>query len=73
MNPTHAQKDNWHRDPNNWKFGMFYYNPEDKRILVPKKIKWMGWTVNFANPKSVLLFVGILISAILITYFSSDK
>lgn len=73
MQFTEAQKDNWHRDPNNWKLGMFYYNPEDKRILVPKKIKWMGWTVNFANPKSVLLFVGILISAILITYFSSDK
>lgn len=73
MQFTEAQKDNWHRDPNNWKLGMFYYNREDKRILVPKKIKWMGWTVNFANPKSVLLFVGILISAILITYFSSDK
>jgi len=72
MQPTQEQKDNWHKDPNNWKLGIFYYNPEDKRILPPKKTAWMGWTVNFANLKSVVLFLGILIFAFATTYFSNN-
>ncbi|MFM2229305.1 MAG: hypothetical protein RL607_563 [Bacteroidota bacterium] len=49
----------WKEDPNNWKWGLFYYNPEDPRIFPPKPIEWMGWTINFANPKSILAFVVI--------------
>jgi uncharacterized membrane protein len=30
----------------NWKYGMFYYNKEDKRYLPPKRQEWMGVTVN---------------------------
>ena len=55
--------DEWHADPANWKFGIFYFNPKDPRIMPPKKIKAMGWTVNFANPVSILIMV-ILIAAI---------
>ena len=29
----------WHDDPANWKWGMIYYNKEDKRVLSPKKNK----------------------------------
>ncbi|KIC62469.1 DUF5808 domain-containing protein [Chryseobacterium taiwanense] len=43
-----------------WKFGFFYYNKEDKRIFPPKRFGF-GWTVNFANPLSVSLFLLILI------------
>jgi uncharacterized membrane protein len=50
----------WQNDPSKWIWGLFYYNKEDKRLLPPKRIAAMGWTVNFANPKSVLLMVGIL-------------
>lgn len=42
---------------NPWIWGIFYYNPDDRRIFPPKRNAWMGWTVNFANPKSVLAFV----------------
>lgn len=66
--PSKETLERWHQDPNNWIWGMFYYNKEDKRILPPKRIKWMGWTVNFANPMSVILFLiplAILILALL--------
>lgn len=48
------QFEKWHNDSNNWKLGLFYFNKEDNRIFVPKKVKYMGITINFANPKSYL-------------------
>ena len=63
------QEKEWRHDPNNWIWGMFYYNPEDRRILPPKRIKWMGWTVNFASPKSILFTVALVVVAVLIGYY----
>lgn len=68
--PSKETLDKWHKDPNNWKFGGIYYNKEDKRIFPPKRVKWMGWTVNFANKKSVLVFVLVMILVIAILYNS---
>jgi len=31
-------------DPGNYKWGIFYYNPDDLRAVVPKRNKWMGFT-----------------------------
>lgn len=62
--PSEETKERWNKDPDNWIWGIFYYNPEDSRLLPPKKIKELGWTVNFANPNSVflvLVFIGILL------------
>ncbi len=59
--PDRETLEKWSRDPKNWKMGFFYYNKEDKRLLPPKKIPAMGWTVNFANPYSIFLFVLILL------------
>jgi uncharacterized membrane protein len=70
-NPPKETLDKWHKDPNNWKFGGIYYNKEDKRILPPKRIKWIGWTVNFANTKSVLFFITMLIVLLALLYFSN--
>lgn len=41
-------------------FLIFYWNPKDKRLFVPKRYG-IGWTVNFANPFSVLALVGIMV------------
>lgn len=43
-----------------WIWGIFYYNKEDDRILPPKRVPWMGWTVNFANWKSIVALVAML-------------
>lgn len=61
--PTEETKKRWNENPENWIWGIFYYNPEDPRLFPPKKIKELGWTINFANPNSVFLafiIIGIL-------------
>jgi uncharacterized membrane protein len=60
---TNSEKElheEWHSDPKNWICGVFYYNKNDKRIFPPKKHRHLGWTINFANPASVLTLVTIL-------------
>lgn len=62
--PGKETLDRWHNNPANWKFGVFYYNKEDKRLVLPKRVKWMGWTLNFARPVSyisILVLVAILV------------
>jgi uncharacterized membrane protein len=63
--PSKETKDNWRKDPSNWVWGIFYFNKEDKRMLPPKRIKEMGWTVNFANRNSVFLFLIVIVIAML--------
>jgi len=58
----------WYSDPNNWLLGIFYYNKEDKRLLPPKRIPSMGWTVNFANPYSILLMILVLAGIFFLVY-----
>jgi uncharacterized membrane protein len=53
-------------DTNNWKLGIFYYNTEDKRLFVPKRNPAFGLTLNFANPKSVLLLISLCILFVVI-------
>lgn len=50
----------WQRDPNNWVWGIFYYNKLDPRIFPPKRLSEMGFTINFANPRSVSAFIAAL-------------
>lgn len=59
--PSEELLNQWHSDPDNWRLGIFYFNRKDKRIFPPKKIKALGWTVNFANPISVLSIVLIVV------------
>ena len=63
------QFDQWHDDPSNWKLGIFYFNKEDKRIFPPKRFKSMGWTINFANPYSILALSAIIILVVVIGKF----
>lgn len=67
-NPSEEQLEQWHKDPNNWKLGLFYYNTDDERLFPPKRMKWAGWTVNFANPKSIVAFVVLVIVLLLFVY-----
>jgi len=53
------------RDPRNRKWGIFYCCKADPRVIVPKRIKWMGWTVNVAHARAlpVTLFLIVLLAA----------
>jgi uncharacterized membrane protein len=42
-------------DSKNWRYGIFYINPDDQRIIVPKRIRWMGLTLNFAHAASWII------------------
>jgi hypothetical protein len=41
-------------DRRHWKWGV-YYCKADPRVIVPKRWKWMGWTINAAHPSSILV------------------
>ena len=53
-------KDFQHEDPENWKWGVFYFNKKDFRFIVPKQNQMMGWTFNFAHPITFTVLVLIL-------------
>src|SRR5664279_1235974 len=59
---THEEIDNCWKDPHNRKWG-FYCCKADPRVIVPRRFKWMGWTINTARPSAipVLLFMIALI------------
>jgi hypothetical protein len=38
------------QSPSNRFLGLIYYSKDDSRVIVPRGIKWMGWTINFAHP-----------------------
>ena len=62
--PDKETLDAWNKDPNNWYFGVFYFNKKDKRLLPPKRVPMLGWTINFANPLSIL--ISVILTAIII-------
>ena len=53
--------DKMKNDPNNYKWGIIYYNPLDSRVFVPKRNKVMAWTLNFASPYSYMIILGIIL------------
>jgi uncharacterized membrane protein len=67
--PSKEQLKEWSTNPDNWVLGIFYFNKLDKRIFPPKRVKSMGWTVNFANPKSILILIGIVVAIMAFTNF----
>jgi uncharacterized membrane protein len=59
------KQDFQHDDPLNWKWGIFYVNRLDNRLIVPKRIKSLGWTLNFAHLKVWIGIILILVFLIL--------
>ena len=59
--PSRFHLDRFRADPGNWVFGLFYFCPADARVVVPKRIRGFGLTLNFARflalPVLVLLLV----------------
>jgi uncharacterized membrane protein len=58
-----------------WKAGLFYYNPGDPALMVPKRFG-IGYTLNFAHPVAWILLGGLLIlppALPLLFHFSGKK
>jgi hypothetical protein len=59
---TREEIENLWKDPQNRRWGV-YYCKKDPRVIVPKSIKWMGWTINAARPSAipvVLLLIAMM-------------
>ena len=52
-------------EPKNWKLGVIFYNPGDSRTFVAKRVG-IGWTLNFAQPLSYLIPIGVILLAIIL-------
>ena len=49
-----------------WRWGIFYFNKNDKRIFPPRRYGLFGCTINFLNTKSILINIGIVVLILLI-------
>ncbi len=58
-------KDFEHDKPENWIWGIVYFNKLDTRLIVRKRHAVMGWTFNFGHPVSYVVLVLILLIAII--------
>ena len=49
-------------NPNTGWYGIFYYNPSNPRVWVPKRgrLSW-GWTFNFARPASYAILAALVV------------
>ena len=61
------------KDKNNWRWGAVYYCKNDPRVVVPKRFKWTGWTINFAYPWRAIGFIITTISAAYLPIFIEMK
>ena len=43
-------------------WGLFYFNKNDKRVIVPKVNRGLGWTINFARPQAYLVILIIVLA-----------
>ena len=48
-------------DSDNYKWKSFYFNRKDPRILVPKRMRLLGWTLNFAHKESYAWLIVLLV------------
>ncbi len=60
---------NYDRDvdnPDNYRLTVFYFNKNDKRVIVPKRNRLLGWTLNFGQLNTYFL-LGSIIAIVILT------
>lgn len=66
MNQDEINEREW-GDPDNWAGPLLlsvYFSKKDSRTLVPKQIRWMGWTVNLGSRWGVYWLVGAIVGPV---------
>jgi uncharacterized membrane protein len=69
MKKHYRQSELDENQPNHYKWSFIYFNSADHRVIVPKRVAWMGWTFNFASPFTYLIIMGIVGLLVLLDYF----
>jgi uncharacterized membrane protein len=62
---SNGQFDPMADDPANYRLSIFYFNRKDKRTIVPKRYRLLGWTINFARP---YVYWGTIIIVVIIVF-----
>ena len=52
------------QDPRYWKPPGIYRCAADPRLVVPKRQRWRGWTINFAHRTAWLVLLGSIVVAV---------
>ena len=52
------------QDPAHWSPPGIYRCEEDPRLIVPKRWRWAGWTLNFAHRGAWLVLAGSVVVAV---------
>jgi uncharacterized membrane protein len=52
------------QNPQDWKLFVFYYNPENPRLFIPKRMG-IPFTINFARPTAWVLTVPVAAGMVL--------
>ena len=53
-------------DQSKYKWGIFYFNPDDENLIAPKANPLFGWTLNFAKPLAYIFILILLLITMLI-------
>ena len=48
-------------DPANWRWRFFYHCAGDPRLVVPKRLRGFGWTINFAQPWAIPFMAAVIL------------
>jgi uncharacterized protein DUF5808 len=51
------------QDPRSWSPPGIYRSAADPRLIVPKRRRWAGWTLNFAHRAAWLVLLGSVVVA----------
>jgi len=68
---TNTSADRWRTnavfrdDDRYWSAGVFYTNPDDPALFVPK-CYGLGWTLNFGHPRAKLFLITIVVVVLLL-------
>lgn len=54
------------KNQSKYKWGIFYFNPEDENLIVRKSNPILGWTLNFAKPLAYVFLLILLLVLMLI-------
>lgn len=63
LSGENINKDFEREKPENWIWGVIYFNKSDYRFLVAKRNPMLGWTFNFAHPITFIVLILILLIA----------
>lgn len=53
-------------NPEKYKLGLFYFDPKDSRVILPKVNRMMGWTLNFGHPVTYIILIAFIVLLIFI-------